>query len=106
MTPTPLLEAAGVNTVSVGSEMLRRNVVPIATPARTGYSTSSGTPSIRVGGPSGQSLMISVACQRLRSSGQDAAWPRRSEAAGQFRSSRVASAAQPHETDTPMPACP
>ena len=35
--------------------------MPTATPRATGYSTSSGTPSMPVGGPSGQSRMVSVA---------------------------------------------
>ena len=51
----------GANTVSVGSEMLRRNVVSTASPAAPGSATSSPTPSIGVGGPSGhRSMMISA----------------------------------------------
>src|SRR4051812_11314393 len=64
ITPTPFPDpGAGAKTLRVGSEMLRRNVVPAARPARTAYSTSSGTPSMTVGGPSGpgHSRMVSEA---------------------------------------------
>src|SRR4051794_23466151 len=62
ITPMPFVDPSdGENTESVGSEMLRRNVVPAAGPRGAGYATSSGSPSIRLGGPSGHNLIVRVA---------------------------------------------
>src|SRR4051812_48874894 len=64
MIPTPFPDpVGGEKTVSVGSEMLRRNVPPAASPAGAGYSTSSGTASMRDGGasPSGHRVIVSTA---------------------------------------------
>ena len=62
ITPMPFVgRSVGEKTESVGSEMLRRNVVPAATPGGAGYSTSAGTPSMRVGGPSGHSRIVRAA---------------------------------------------
>src|SRR5262249_6621891 len=62
MTPRPFaVLAGGLKSEGVGWEMWRRNAAPLAPPACTSYATSAGMPSTRVGGPSGHSVIVSVA---------------------------------------------